>query len=119
MNEVYDNEDMIGMERKKHRHKGSGQINESDAEFDFTTEGNARFRILVVCVYPRMDLRYFRARRGIEPRGRCFMHHHSSGAFLTSSPDRTNPTSTDLQPPPPELYTSQLPCDITHPGLHR
>ena len=34
MNEVYDNEHMIGMEKKKCRRKGSGQLNESNAEFD-------------------------------------------------------------------------------------
>ena len=37
MNEVYDNEHMIGMEKKKCRRKGSGQLNESDAEFDSKT----------------------------------------------------------------------------------
>ena len=30
----YDDADMIGMERKKYRGIGSGQINESDAESD-------------------------------------------------------------------------------------
>ena len=35
MNKVSDNEDMIGMEKNKYRRKGSGQINESDAEFEF------------------------------------------------------------------------------------
>ena len=39
MNEVYDNEYMIGMEKKKCRRKGSGQLNERDAEFDSETPG--------------------------------------------------------------------------------
>ena len=37
MNEVYDNEDMIGMEKKIDKRKACGFINESDAEFDFKT----------------------------------------------------------------------------------
>ena len=102
----YDNEDIIGMEKKKYRRVGSGQINESDAEFHCKTTGNINFRRLMIGIYPHMDIQYFRAHGGIEPRGRCFMHHHSSGAFLTSSPDRTKLTSIDLQPPPPELPMS-------------
>ena len=37
MNEVYDNEDMMSMEIKKWGRKGSGQLNESDAKFEFKT----------------------------------------------------------------------------------
>ena len=37
MNEVYDNEDMIGMEKQNYRRKSSRQINESDVEFDCKT----------------------------------------------------------------------------------
>ena len=33
MNGAYDNEDMIGMEKNKCRRKGSGKLNESDAEY--------------------------------------------------------------------------------------
>ena len=34
MNEVYDNEDMIGMEKQNYRRKSSRQIDKSDVEFD-------------------------------------------------------------------------------------
>ena len=37
VNEVYDNEDMIGMEKQNYRRKSSRQINESDVEFDCKT----------------------------------------------------------------------------------
>ena len=37
MNEVYDNEDMIGMEKQNYRRKSSRQINEIDVEFDCKT----------------------------------------------------------------------------------
>ena len=36
---VYDNEDTIGMEKKKCWREGSRQINESDIEFDFKATG--------------------------------------------------------------------------------
>ena len=65
-----------------------------------------------------MDLRNFIARGGSEPRGRCFMHHHCTGVFLSSSNHRTKLTSIDLKSPPPNFPMSQLPCDISHDGLH-
>ena len=44
MEQVYDNEDMIGMEKKKYRRKGSGQINANDVEFDFRATETSNFR---------------------------------------------------------------------------
>ena len=75
--------------------------------------------IVLICIYSHVDLRYFLARGGIEPCGRCFMQHHTSGAFRIPSPNRKELASTDLKPPPPDLSMSQLPCVITHAGLHR
>ena len=68
MNEVHDNEEMIGMEKKILRCKASGYRNESDADHDFKTARNVNFRGLMICLYPHMDIRYFRGRGGIVPR---------------------------------------------------
>ena len=114
----YDDEDIIGMEKNKYR-IWTDVLNESDADFHFKTTGKANFRRLMNCIYPLLRIQYFLARGGIEPRGRCFMHHHTNRAFPNSSPNRTKIISTNLQPSPPELSVSQLPSDISHAGLHR
>ena len=88
MNEVYDNEDMRGMEKQNYRRKSSRQINESDVEFDCKT---MQISEDLWIIYPHVDIRYFPARGGIEPRGRCFMHHHTSRAFLTFKDSHESP----------------------------
>ena len=57
-------------------------LNESDADFHFKTTGKANFRRLMNSIYPLLRIRYFLARGGIEPPGRCFYATTPAGLLL-------------------------------------